>query len=74
MSVQSARDLQPPVDDLIQPEFTTLDGLTIRYATSPKRRAETVLLLSPWPESIYAYLPSWQTLADNFSLVALDLP
>ncbi len=24
-------------DDLIKPEFTTLDGLMIRYATSPKQ-------------------------------------
>jgi pimeloyl-ACP methyl ester carboxylesterase len=33
-----------------------------------------VVLLSPWPESIYAYLPTWQTLAGQFSFVALDLP
>jgi pimeloyl-ACP methyl ester carboxylesterase len=61
-------------DDLIKPEFATLDGLTIRYATSPKPGAETVVLLSPWPESIYAYLPTWQRLAEQFSLVAVDLP
>jgi pimeloyl-ACP methyl ester carboxylesterase len=67
MSVQSDRDL-------IKPEFTTLDGLAIRYATSPKPGAETVVLLSPWPESIYAYLPTWQRLAERFSLVAVDLP
>ena len=60
--------------DLIRPEFTTLDGLAIRYATSPKPGAETVVLLSPWPESIYAYLPTWQRLAERFSLVAVDLP
>ena len=67
MSVLSDRDL-------IRPEFTTLDGLAIRYATSPKPGAETVVLLSPWPESIYAYLPTWQRLAERFSLVAVDLP
>src|SRR2546426_7702970 len=33
-------------DDLIKPEFTTLDGLMIRYATSPKQGAEIVVLLS----------------------------
>ena len=63
-----------PDDALIKPEFTTLDGLTIRYATSPKPKAETVVLLSPWPESIYAYLPTWQRLAEQFSLVAVELP
>ena len=60
--------------DLIRPEFTTLDGLAIRYATSPKPGTERVVLLSPWPESIYAYLPTWQRLAERFSLVAADLP
>ena len=67
MSVVSDRDL-------IKPEFTTMDGLTIRYATSPRAGAETVMLLSPWPESIYAYLPAWQRLAEQFSLLAVDLP
>jgi len=61
-------------DALIKPAFTTLDGLTIRYATSPKAGAETVVLLSPWPESIYAFLPTWPRLAEQLSLVAIDLP
>lgn len=61
-------------DDLIKPTFTTLDGLTIRYATSKKPGADAVILLSPWPESIYAYLPTWQRLAEHFSLFAIDLP
>jgi pimeloyl-ACP methyl ester carboxylesterase len=63
-----------PDGDLIKPDFTTLDGLRIRYARSPKPGAETVLLLSPWPESIYAYLPTWRRLAEQFALVAVDLP
>jgi pimeloyl-ACP methyl ester carboxylesterase len=61
-------------DALIKPAFTALDGLTIRYATSPKAGAQTVVLLSPWPESIYAFLPTWPPLAEQFSLVAFDLP
>jgi pimeloyl-ACP methyl ester carboxylesterase len=60
--------------DPINPQFTTVDGLRIRYATSPRPGAETVVLLSPWPESIYAYLPMWKALAEQFSLVAFDLP
>jgi pimeloyl-ACP methyl ester carboxylesterase len=61
-------------EELIRPEFTEIDGLRIRYATSPKPSAQTVVLLSPWPESIYAYLPMWESLAGQFSLLALDLP
>jgi pimeloyl-ACP methyl ester carboxylesterase len=58
----------------VQPHFRTLDGLSIRYATSPRPEAPVLLMLSPWPESIYAYQPTWDTLAAQFSLVAVDLP
>jgi pimeloyl-ACP methyl ester carboxylesterase len=63
-----------PSEHMIEPTITTVDDMLIRYALSPKPGAQTVVLLSPWPESIYAYLPTWQTLAENFSLVAVDLP
>jgi pimeloyl-ACP methyl ester carboxylesterase len=58
----------------IRPSFVKVDGLEIRVATSAKISAPTVLMLGPWPESIFAYLPIWQTLARDFSLVAFDLP
>ena len=61
-------------DVLIQPEFLTVDGLRIRWARSPRAGAETVLLLSPWPESLYAFWPMWPELARQFSLIAVDLP
>src|SRR5262249_51801197 len=32
------------------------------------------LLLSPWPESLYAFEPSWSRLAEHAHLVAIDLP
>src|SRR5262249_37048579 len=32
------------------------------------------LLLNPWPESIYAYEPTWHALASRARLVAVDLP
>jgi pimeloyl-ACP methyl ester carboxylesterase len=58
----------------ISPEFTTIDGLRIRYAARPKKGAETVLLFSPWPESLLAFMPIWDVLAPEFSLLAVDLP
>ena len=58
----------------IEPEFLRLDGLRIRYATSHRADAPTLLMLSPWPESIFAYRPVWDDLAADFSLVAVDLP
>jgi pimeloyl-ACP methyl ester carboxylesterase len=61
-------------DELIKPEFHDVDGLRIRVARSPRAGAETVLLLSPWPESLYAFWPMWPELAQRFSLIAVDLP
>ena len=57
----------------IQPQFRTIDGLSIRYAES-EPRDNHALLLSPWPESIYCYEPTWSRLAEHMHLVAIDLP
>jgi pimeloyl-ACP methyl ester carboxylesterase len=57
----------------IRPQFRTIDGLSIRYAES-EPRDDHALLLSPWPESIYCYEPTWNRLAEQTHLVAIDLP
>jgi pimeloyl-ACP methyl ester carboxylesterase len=57
----------------IEPRIRTIDGLAIRYAESEPRRNHA-LLLSPWPESIYSYEPTWERLAADTHLVAIDLP
>lgn len=57
-----------------EPEFTLYDGLRIRYVASPRPSAESVLMLSPWPESIYAFIRMWPRLSERFSLAAVDLP
>jgi pimeloyl-ACP methyl ester carboxylesterase len=59
----------------IQPRFLTVDGLAIRYAESegPGGGAQA-LLLSPWPESVYAYEATWPRLAEHARLIAVDLP
>jgi pimeloyl-ACP methyl ester carboxylesterase len=58
---------------LIRPRFRTIDGLSIRVAESDKRD-DHALLLSPWPESLFAFEPSWLRLAQHVHLVAIDLP
>ncbi len=55
-------------------ETTQIDGLSIRYARSPREGAESLVLLSPWPESILAYRPIWGQLAERYDIVAIDLP
>ncbi len=57
----------------IQTEFRTIDGLSIRFAES-KQRDDHALLLSPWPESLLAFEPTWARLAEHTHLVAIDLP
>lgn len=55
-------------------ETTQIDGLSIRYARTPKDGAETLLLLSPWPESLMAFLPVWSRFAEKYDVLAIDLP
>ena len=57
----------------IQPQFRTIDGLSIRFAQS-EDRDDHALLLSPWPESLFAFEPTWARLAEHIHLVAIDLP
>ena len=38
-------------------QYKSIDGLQIRYATNDKEDGEPILLLSPLPESILAFLP-----------------
>lgn len=57
----------------IQPQVRSIDGLSIRYAES-EPRDDHALLLSPWPESLYCYEPTWTRLAGHTHLVAIDLP
>ena len=53
--------------------WRTIDGLKVRYATGG-RGGERVLLLSPWPESIFAFAPVWDGLTKEFDVLAIDLP
>jgi pimeloyl-ACP methyl ester carboxylesterase len=57
----------------IRTHFRTVDGLSIRVAESDDRN-DHALLLSPWPESLFAFEPIWARLAERTHLVAIDLP
>ena len=54
--------------------FRTVDGTTIRYAESSGPSEQSILLTSPWPESVYAFVPIWSSLAQSSRLFAVDLP
>ena len=57
-----------------QVRFRSVDGIRIRYADSGGSREPAVLLTSPWPESVYAFAPMWDTLSGHARLFAVDLP
>jgi pimeloyl-ACP methyl ester carboxylesterase len=59
---------------VIDPRFRTVDGVRVRYAESEGQPERTVLLTSPWPESVYAFAPIWSSLAEHARLFAVDLP
>jgi pimeloyl-ACP methyl ester carboxylesterase len=56
-----------------KPAFRTIDGLSIRFVESEPGQSDA-LLLSPWPESVFAYEATWSRLAEKTHLVAIDLP
>ena len=59
---------------LASTHFKNIDGLQIRFAKNEKKDGDPILLLSPWPESVYAFLPTWETFSDLGPVVAVDLP
>jgi pimeloyl-ACP methyl ester carboxylesterase len=63
-----------PTTTLPDLRFRTVDGVRIRYADSGGTRDRTLLLTSPWPESVYAFASMWGALADHARLFAIDLP
>jgi pimeloyl-ACP methyl ester carboxylesterase len=61
--------------DLGIPLSIDVEGLRIRYVRSASDAEKTpVLLVSPFPESLYAYDDIWADLSQAAPLVALDLP
>ena len=55
-----------------KPTFRIIEGVSIRFVESAG--SSEALLLSPWPESVFAYEPTWSRLAETTHLVAIDLP
>jgi pimeloyl-ACP methyl ester carboxylesterase len=54
--------------------YRTVDGVRIRCAESDGPADRTVVLTSPWPESVYAFAPIWTVLGRRCRLFAVDLP
>jgi pimeloyl-ACP methyl ester carboxylesterase len=59
---------------LFAPQFREIDGLQIRFATNDREGGNPILLFSPLPESILAFLPTWDMFSVLGRVVAVDLP
>jgi len=59
---------------LFAPQFREIDGLQIRFATNDRKGGNPILLFSPLPESILAFLPTWDMFSTLGPVVAVDLP
>jgi pimeloyl-ACP methyl ester carboxylesterase len=55
-------------------QYRSIDGLQIRYAMNDKLDGEPILLLSPLPESILAFLPTWEMFSALGPVIAVDIP
>ncbi len=62
------------MSNAISPQVRSIDGLRVRYAETEAVDGPTVLLLNPWPESLYAWEALWAKLSARARLVAIDLP
>jgi pimeloyl-ACP methyl ester carboxylesterase len=62
------------MNSLISPQLRPIDGLQVRFAQTPPVDGPTLLLLSPWPESLFAWEALWPRLSARARLVAVDLP
>jgi len=58
----------------IQTQTRMADGVEIRYAEANAGAEPTLLLLSPWPESLYAWEQLWPRLSAAAHVIAIDLP
>lgn len=70
---KSANTFETP-NVAIPSEIRTLAGRKVRIAEAGPVDAPTVVLLSPFPESILSFAGSWETLTANFHVIAIDLP
>src|SRR4051794_27281918 len=66
--------MNTPARDVMPTQFRTVRGVSIRYADSGGTHDNTLLLTSPWPESLYAFLPIWPPLSEPAHLLAIARP
>jgi len=59
---------------LITTYFRVCDGVRVRFADTEADSGVTVLLLAPWPESLWAFRRIWDRVSAVGRVVAIDMP
>ena len=54
--------------------FRVCDGVRVRFADTKADSDITVLMLAPWPESLWAFRRIWHRVAAVGRVIAIDLP
>jgi len=54
--------------------FRVCDGVRVRFADTNADSDTTVLLLAPWPESVWAFRRIWRQLTALGRIVAIEMP
>jgi pimeloyl-ACP methyl ester carboxylesterase len=54
--------------------FRVCDGVRIRFADTKADSDATLLLLAPWPETLWAFRRIWDRVSELGRVVAIDLP
>jgi pimeloyl-ACP methyl ester carboxylesterase len=63
-----------PTETSISTYFRVCDGVRVRFADNKADSDVTMLLLAPWPESLWAYRRIWGRVTGTGRVVAIDLP
>ena len=54
--------------------FRVVDGVRVRFADTRADSGTTVLMLAPWPESLWAFRRVWHRVTSLGRVVAIDMP
>ena len=55
-------------------QYRTINGLKVRYREHVRAGAPCLLMTNAWPQSIRCWDSSWDSLAGDYHLLAIDMP
>src|ERR1700690_3061474 len=72
--IQENRTMSELIASPITTYFRVCEGVRVRYADTGTDSDTVVLMLAPWPESLWAFRRIWARVTSLGRVVALDLP